>query len=308
MIIWLLLLIGFFVVVSLFLYRKKISTTQVYKFTLGKYNITALLDGYIEYSFEDVIKDDIALDQPCLESKTPHSLISVPVNVYVVNTGSKVILVDVGSGGYDQTKTGFLMEALDSAGYSPDQVSDILITHLHLDHVAGLLKKDGQKAFPNAQLYISKEDVAYWIYEQQVYPELSPLIAKLIVSYALHTFNANQNLFEGVSVVSTPGHSHGHSSFLFESEGKKILIWGDIVHIPDLQFAYPGMSLKDDSNNLLAIDTRKKLFEKLVKEQTLIGGAHLPFPGLGYVQKSVDHVGYIFEPLVRPELLKKKSY
>lgn len=304
MIKWLLLLISFLVVALVLLYRKKVSTTQIYKFTLGKYNITALLDGYIDYSIQDIIKDDVALDHPCFESKTPHSLIPVPVNVYVINTGNKVVLVDVGSGGYDNTKTGFLMDALDSAGYRPDQISDILITHLHLDHVAGLLTKDGKKAFPNAQLYISKEDVAYWIYEQQLYPNLSALMAKLIVVYALHTFAPNQNLFEGVSVVSTPGHSIGHSSFLFESEGQKILIWGDIVHMSELQFMYPGMSLKDDSDKLLAIHTREYLFEKLAREKTLIGGAHLPFPGLGYVQKSADQIGYVFEPLHNTAPLK----
>lgn len=297
MIKWLLLFVSFLIIFLLFLYRKKVSTAQIYECIVGKYKITALLDGYFDYNIQDIVKDDIFLEHPYFQSKANNAFIPVPVNVYVINTGYKIILVDTGSAGYEKSATGFLMEALERAGYQPDQITDILITHLHLDHVAGLLTKDGQKAFPNAQLYISKEDVAYWIYEQQLYPELSALMAKLIVSYALHTFAPNQNLFEGVCVVSTPGHSVGHSSFLFESEGQRFLIWGDIVHIPELQFMYPEIGLKDDSDQLLAANTRKNLFEKLAKEQVLIGAAHLPFPGLGYVQKSLDQSGYVFEPL-----------
>lgn len=297
------LLVGFFVISLLFLYRKKVSTAQVFHFVLGKYKISALLDGYFDFNFENIIKEDVFLEHLYSESGILNSPV-VPINVYVVNTGNKIILIDVGLAGYKKSATGFLMEALEHAGYQPEQVTDILITHLHLDHIAGLLTKDGQKAFPNAQLYISKEDIAYSIYDQKLDPALSSLMTKLIVPYALHAFTQNQTLFEGVSVISTPGHSVGHSSFLFESEAQKFFVWGDIVNIPELQFMYSKIALRDDIDNLLAAKTKNGILERMVKENILIGGLHLPFPGLGYVQKSLDQAGYVFEPLSDPSFLE----
>lgn len=297
MIKWLMLLIGLLIVLLLFLRMKKTSTAQIFQCSVGKFKVVALLDGYVDYHLQDIVKDDTISDHACVQEQALKGIISMPVNVYLIDTGTKIILVDVGLAGYDHSKTGFLLEALEKAGYQPDQITDILITHLHLDHIAGLLTKNGQKAFVNAQLYISKEDINYWIYEQQSQPQLASLMAKLIVSYALHGFVPHQKLFDGVSVVATPGHSVGHSSFLFESEQQKLFIFGDVVHVQPVQFMYPEISVKDDSDSNRAIQTRKLLFEKLSAESTLVAGAHLAFPGIGHVKKATDQSGYVFEPM-----------
>ncbi len=255
---------------------------------VGKFKVVALLDGYVDLHLQNIVKNDSNFDHPYLHEKNPEATIQIPVNVYLIDTGARVILVDVGLAGHYHSNTGLLQKSLSLADYKPEQITDILITHLHPDHVAGLLTTDGKKAFVNAKLHIAKGDVAHWVYEQKIYPELSPMIAQWIAPYELHTFEPNQKLFEGVTVLSTPGHSPGHSSFLFESESKKLLVWGDIVHVHELQFACPGLSLKDDSDQQQAIATRTALFEYVSNESILIGGAHLPFPGLGHVKVLMD--------------------
>lgn len=272
----------------IFMNTKKIESSQKYSVTLGQFKVIALLDGYVDLHLQNIIADQRSFDHPYLHAKNPTDTIQIPVNVYLIDTGVKKILIDVGLAGAYDSQTGFLLESLKAAGYKSEDITDILITHLHPDHVAGLLTKNNQKAFENAQLYISKADIDYWVYEQQLYPELAPFIAQLIAPYDLRTFEPNQQLFEGITVFSTPGHSPGHSGFLCKSENQNLLIWGDIVHIYELQFINPNISLKDDTDQAQAIESRKKLFEYLSKNNILIGGAHLPFPGLGHVIKIND--------------------
>ncbi len=277
----------------------KIHAMQSYQLTFGNFKVVALLDGYVDLHLQNIVKDASNFNHPYLHVQHPDEVIQIPVNVYLIDTGTQIILVDVGLAGYDNSPTGLLIENVNQAGYQREQITDILITHLHPDHAAGLLTKEGKKAFPNARLHISEKEVQYWIHEQQMYPELTPFIQALIKPYVLQTFTPNQQLFKGISVFSTPGHTPGHSGFLFESDHRKLLIWGDIVHIHELQFEHPAISLKDDTDGQQAIQAREELFKQVSQEAILIGGAHLPFPGLGYVKvtsHAASSVSYFWNP------------
>lgn len=284
-------------IVGIGMARQSRAAKQSYHCNVGKFKVVALFDGYVDLHLQNIVKGDSQFEHPYLQATSPNDVIQIPINVYLVDMGSRVVLVDVGLAGYEGSQSGLLLQALQKAGYEPDQITDILITHLDPDHVAGLLTKDGQKAFKNAWLYVSKQDLAYWVYEQQLYPQLSQLMAKLIVPYKLQTFLPNQKLFDGVSVYSMPGHTPGHSGFLFESDGQKLLFWGDVVHIHELQFSHPGISLTDDSDSAQAIETRKNLFEKASSESILVAGAHIPYPGIGWVRKTEELEGFVFEPV-----------
>ncbi len=257
-----------------------------YQYALGQFKVFALLDGYVDLHLQNIIKDSSTFDHPYFHCVNPYEKIHIPVNVYLIDTNKQIILVDVGLGGHDNSTTGFLIQSLHHLGYKPNQITDILITHLHTDHIAGLLTKDGKKAFEKAKVHISQKDLSYWAHEQQIYPELKPFFQNLFKPYEIIPFSPNQKLFDGVTVCSTPGHSPGHSSFLFESDHQKMLIWGDIIHVYELQFAHPEISLNFDSHRHEAIETRKALLRHVFKESILVGGAHLPFPGLGFVLKN----------------------
>ena len=300
MILLILFIVSCLIVIGLYFFRiKKFQSAKIFTSNVGKFKVVTLVDGSIDCSLKNIFKNSIDFEHSCFNEKSYDSIVKIPVNSYIVDTGYKIILVDIGLSGLNKTNTGFLNQALDLAGYNPEQITDIFISNLCLENISGLLTEDGKKVFVNANLYISKEDFSYWIYDQQDNPEISSQLLKFIVPYALHTFIQNKKIFDGLSEFSINGHLSGKCGFLFESENKKLFISADILYISELKYLYPELSLKNDIDKLISINARKDLFDYLSKENILLGGTHLPFPGLGYIQKSLtdDKLEYVFIPL-----------
>lgn len=284
--------------------------TQVpgyYRYASGDFEVTALYDGFVDLGtplLKGLRADQIQslLARMFIENSKG---VQTAVNAYLVHTGSHLVLVDAGSASCFGPTLGQVQENIRAAGYKPGDVDTVLLTHLHPDHLCGVLDKAGQPAFPNATLWAAQEDVDFWLNEKvaAAAPEGNKPFFQMAMNAAkpyqatgkFRSFKAGDALLPGVSVVSTHGHTPGHSSYLFSSGRQNLLVWGDIVHSHAVQFRHPEVSLEFDVDQKQAIATRKALFERATKAGWAIAGAHLPFPGLGHIRK--ESKGYAWVPV-----------
>jgi glyoxylase-like metal-dependent hydrolase (beta-lactamase superfamily II) len=272
-----------------------------YRMAIGDFELTVLLDGHDPLSPEllhGMSGSDMRrqLHQAYLPVKGP---IRTPVNAFLVHTGQHLVLIDAGAATSFGPALGSVGNNLRSAGYRPEDVDTILLTHMHGDHVCGLADK-GEAAFPGAVVWVAKDEADYWLNEKNTAPMPEGLrvffdlardsLAPYVASGRLKTYAAGEILLPGVTPVPNPGHTPGHHGYLLTSQGQSLLVWGDIVHSHAVQFEHPEVSIEFDSDRKQAIATREKVFADAAKTRVLVAGMHLPFPGLGHVAR--EQQGY----------------
>ena len=223
-------------------------------------------------------------------------------NAFLIRTGGKLILIDAGSGDLLGASFGQLTKSLQNAGVQPEQIDAILITHLHPDHVGGLMR-NGKMVFPNATVYISKAESDFWLTPEAL--KNAPAAYKPFFEYAqnaalpyvkagkVKTFNSGDVLFPGITALGTAGHTAGHTSYVVESNGHKLLILGDLIHAQAVQFADPDIAIGYDSDPKAAVITRRSVFDDAVKGEYLVAGSHLPFPGVGHIKANGNGYSWI---------------
>lgn len=284
--------------------------TQVpgyYRQALGEFEITALYDGYVDLAPQ--LLKGLRADQ--VQSLLARMFIAntkgvqTAVNGYLVHTGEHLVLVDAGAAQCFGPTLGQINSNLKAAGYSAEAVDVVLLTHLHPDHLCGLVDGQGKAAFPNATVYAAKADADFWLSTKAAdaapdgfkpfFKMAGDSVAPYQAGGRFKTYTPGETLIPGVEALDTSGHTPGHSSYLFRSKGQQALVWGDIVHSHAVQFAHPEVSIEFDSNQKQAIAARKSLFLKAAQSGWMVAGAHLPFPGLGHVRR--DAKGYAWVPV-----------
>ena len=272
--------------------------TQVpgyYRMTLGQFEITALYDGaiFLESKLLKGAKPtDINRLLARMFANSPH--MQTAVNAYLINTGEHLVLVDAGAAKLFGPGLGYVLTNMKAAGYDPALVDTVIITHMHGDHVGGLNDQEGKPLFPQATIFVSQTENDYWLSEEKAAaaPEQArPFFtmahnaaAPYLASGHWKTFVPGAALVPGVKAVEAPGHTPGHTAYAVESAGQKLLIWGDIVHAHAVQFAKPDVSIDFDTDQKLAIATRKAIMKEMAASHSLVAGMHLPFPGIGHVR------------------------
>jgi glyoxylase-like metal-dependent hydrolase (beta-lactamase superfamily II) len=227
---------------------------------------------------------------------------AVSINAFLLNTGENLVLVDTGVTGCSGAKGGML-DNLVASGYKPEDVDTVLITHMHGDHVCGLIDAAGAPVFTNAVVWAAADEAGYWLSAEAKAqaPEgrrgSFDTAAKTLKPYqdkgTFKTFKPGDTLLPNLTVVPTPGHTPGHTSYLFATGGEKLLLWGDITHQQAVQVPRPDISISYDSDPKMAAETRQKLFKEIAAEVTLIAGAHMPFPGLGHLYSGPDGTRWV---------------
>ena len=279
-----------------------------YRQQVGSMAVTALYDGYLGIGIDLLHGAGKESIQALLAGKFVVQLkdgVQTSVNAYLVDTGKHLVLVDTGAGQCFGPTAGNIGDNIKAAGYAPEDVDTVLLTHLHPDHVCGLLSKDGKAAFPNAVVWAAKEDQDFWLSKEiaAAAPEANrpffkmtqDAVAPYAAKKALRSFTHDTEVLPGLTPVASFGHTPGHTGFLVKSGDEALFIWGDIVHSHAVQFRHPEVSFEFDSDQQQAVSTRKRIFEKAAAERWLVGGAHLPFPGLGHVRK--EGTGYEWVPV-----------
>jgi len=279
-------------------------TASLYRTKVGAFEVTVLSDGWLPLETK-LFSGDAAGNSKILESAfLPADATPTSVNEWLVNTGDKLILVDAGTSNTFAPTLGRMPRNLRAAGVDPAAIDMIILTHLHPDHVGGLLTPDKQVLFGNASVHVNETELSFWtspdIYAKTPDP-LKPLfdIARTAIKpYAdagrLTTYKDGAEIAPGIRAVSAPGHTMGHTMLRVSSGPRELLLWGVIVHNAALQFPEPDRAISFDTDQATAITTRKKVFDMVANEKLMIAGAHLPFPGIGHVAKA--SVGYAYTP------------
>jgi glyoxylase-like metal-dependent hydrolase (beta-lactamase superfamily II) len=277
-----------------------------YRTMVGDFEVTALGDGTLSIPPEKVLTN-ITPERvkKQLDRHYQSSPLDFSINAYLINTGSKLVLIDTGTGGAWGPSAGSLVANLKASGYQPEQVDEIYITHMHGDHFGGL-SANGKAVFPNAIVRADKHDADYWLSQANLdkAPEEGKGDFKSAIAafepYAkagrFKTFDGNTELVPGVRAVAAYGHTPGHTVYVAESKGKKLMVWGDLMHVAAVQFEHPEVTINFDKDSKAAAAERRKIFAEAAKEGTLIGAAHISYPGLGHLRR--EGAGYQWEPIL----------
>ena len=276
-----------------------------YRMMLGDFEVTALSDGTVALPVNRLLTNttparvDRALARSGLSSPLETS-----VNAYLINTGNKVVLVDTGAAGLFGPTLGRLVDNLKAAGYQPGQVDEVYLTHMHADHVGGLAS-NGAMVFPNAVVRADRADASYWLSEtnlSRATKDEKPAFdgARLslhpyIEAHRFRPFDGRTPLAAGITALPRHGHTAGHSTYLVESRGQKLVLWGDLMHVAAVQFDNPTVTISFDSNNRAAAVQRKRAYADAASNGYLVGAAHVSFPGIGRVR--ANGRGYMWLPV-----------
>lgn len=257
---------------------------------VGEFTVTSVSDGVL-YSTHDVI----LLDRAESERLTgiPHGQpVPLDVNVFLIRKGDRLMLSDAGSGLGLQPTLGTLPGNLRAIGVEPERIDTILLTHLHPDHSLGLVDEADRAVFPNAELIVHEVEAAFWLDrdpESEPVPRLRGHIEaqrRVTAPYRGRIRRIKDGeVMPGITAMHRPGHTPGHTNFLIESGGQRLLLWGDIVHLAAVQLPRPDATFLFDVQPELAKSTRQTVFEWVSAEKLTVAGAHLPSPGFGRIER-----------------------
>lgn len=281
-----------------------------YRMKLGAYEVTVLNDGSFPMPVDQYLKgippEEITSRMKAAGGDVPQV---TSVNCFLINTGEKLVLVDSGAGGSFGPLANRLVANLKAAGYQPEQIDAVLITHMHGDHVAGL-SNGGVPTFANADVYVDDAELAFWVAQDQAAlkkakageapAQMAASLKPYIDAKRVKTFTGTTPLFSngttpvvsGITAVETKGHTPGHSVYKVESEGQRLWLIGDIIHVGAIQFPDPKVTIGFDNDSAGAVAARMKLFKDLSMSGDLVGATHLSFPGIGRVTAAGEGFGW----------------
>jgi glyoxylase-like metal-dependent hydrolase (beta-lactamase superfamily II) len=269
---------------------------------LGQFEITPLSDGTVDLPVDQLLAQDAKKTTAALSALHLKSPLETSDNAYLVNTGSKLVLIDAGAGSFFGPTLGKLVANMQAAGYKPEQVDEIYITHFHGDHVGGLVN-NAAAVFANAVVRAHKKEADYWLSQENMdkakdkngFQAAQKALEPYVKNGRFKPFEGSAELVPGIRANPTGAHTPGHTTYLVESGGQKLLVIGDLIHVAAVQMANPGVTIQFDSDQKAAAAARKKEFDAAAKSGTMIGGAHLQFPGMGYLRS--EGKGYRFIPV-----------
>jgi glyoxylase-like metal-dependent hydrolase (beta-lactamase superfamily II) len=273
---------------------------------VGDFEVTALSDGTVKLPVLQLLRGDPARLKAALERGYLGEMVETSVNGYLVNTGGKLVLIDTGAGPLFGPTLGSLVQNLRAAGYRPEQVDEVYVSHMHPDHVGGLMAGTA-RAFPNATLRIDKRDVDYWLSAANM--NAAPESARGFFQGAmasvgpyqqagkLRPFEGATELVPGVRALPAYGHTPGHTVYSVESKGERLVLWGDLMHVAAVQFEDPSVTIQFDTDSTPAAQQRAQAYADAARGGYLVGAPHLSFPGLGRLRGNADGKGYTFVPV-----------
>src|SRR5256885_5978808 len=277
-----------------------------FRLKVGDLELTALYDGAAVFELPWLKGPKATIGGVAKTLRQDPHLLDAADQGFLVNTGKQLILVDAGAGTWYGGKAfGRLATSLRSAGYAPEQVDLVLVTHLHSDHVGGLTTHDGDRVFPNAEVCVAKAESDFWLSPeiaakapkeaQPFFESAQAIAAPYIKAGKWHTFSGSESIVDGMQIVPLPGHTPGHTGYEFSSKGQKILFWGDTVHAQRVQLKHPEITAVVDIDPAAAAARGNQMLPRVAREDVLIASPHLLFPGLGRVHR--EGKGYSWAPV-----------
>jgi glyoxylase-like metal-dependent hydrolase (beta-lactamase superfamily II) len=285
----------------------------VYPFQVGGQEAWALHDGFLwgepvqQYAIDVSDAEIAALFEPNFLNPQRIQLGMSPI---LFRWGSELVLTDTGIGSIVGDPIGGLGQRLSALGVKPQEISAVLLTHLHVDHIGGSLDRANKKSlFPRARIFISEVEIEFWrapspdISElRDVPPELVDLTIHCahdvleILAKQIEPFAPNQELLPGIRSISLPGHTPGQSGYLFQSADSQLTVIGDAMHDPLLHVQHPEWTSMGDARRQQTVKTRRELLARLADQKLRFQAFHFPFPGIGYIRKNgIDRFEFVPE-------------
>jgi glyoxylase-like metal-dependent hydrolase (beta-lactamase superfamily II) len=267
---------------------------------IGEIEITPISDGPFPAPLDSFVEFERA-EVERLTGRRIDETVILPVNSYLLKLGAKWALVDTGCGPTMGPQLGQVPKNLRALGVNPEAIDYVLLTHIHPDHALGLSDAAGNAIFPNAELIVHEEEADFWLHHdprERADDRIQRNRAK--GQRATSPYRERMRtvvggeVLPGVSAVLLAGHTPGHTGWHVHSGSDGVLIWGDIVHFPAVQVPRPDAALVFDSDPQAARDTRRHTFDRVAADRLRVAGAHLDFPGFGYIVR--QGATYRFEP------------
>jgi glyoxylase-like metal-dependent hydrolase (beta-lactamase superfamily II) len=259
---------------------------KVNRIMLGDFEVTALMAGTATREDPHSIFGLNASDEEFAEAAEAANIPTDKAQFFftptLVNTGNELILFDTG------LDPDGIIAAVEAAGYAPGDVSHVVITHMHGDHVGGLTGGDGP-TFANAQHVTGQTEYDHWsgVANDTFTNKVQPLAEQF-------SFIGNgESVASGITSVMTPGHTPGHMSYMLESGGKQLMLIADLANHYVFSLAHPDWEVSFDTDKEAAAQTRRKTLDMLAADKIPFIGYHMPFPALGYAETREDGFRYV---------------
>jgi glyoxylase-like metal-dependent hydrolase (beta-lactamase superfamily II) len=283
----------------------------IYRFKIGDFSAVAVNDGFRKldspqtfYAPKEPTKDFDALLK---DWYVVTSRVFLPYNVLLVDTGKERVIIDSGSGGTVAPNLGKALSGLEAAGYHPEDVSVVFLSHGHPDHIGGLVTPDNKPAYPNAKHFVLKTEFDFWTGEPDLSAQLVPDGQKVfLISFAQERFAVLKDKFAliedgteftpGFKAILAPGHTPGHSMVDIQSGRDRLLHMVDLGHHYVVPFQRPFWKPAPDANPVVASVTRKKIFTQVAQDRTRVFGYHMPFPAVGHIRTLGPGFEWLPEP------------
>ena len=265
--------------------------SRISSLDIGSIKVTSLLDGELVLPAEVLLnlKDE---DLQIIKDNAENALTSSNINAYLIQSGERNLLVDAGCRELFGPTCGFIQDALAEAGVSLQQVTDIFLTHLHPDHIAGTLNTDGTAVFKNAQMHLVDTEHDFWIKDNFDSVEVNGadwanLAQAVITAYKdrLNLLPQGKEIMSGVNTVAIPGHTPGHSGFRVDSGNNSLMHLGDILHLQNLQLIDPNVSTVFDIDYDTALASRKRVLDMVSDDKNLCTSGHWLTPKFGHIER-----------------------
>lgn len=271
-------------------------TAGFYRSKIGDLEITAISDGYFSFPKLDGFVKNATADEvkaALAEQFLPLDHIQIPFTTLVINNGRKLVMIDTANGDLAAPTSGVWMKNFRAAGFKPEQVDTIILSHFHGDHINGLRLKDGTEVFPNAELMVHETELKFWTgdatlpgvppitkaYADNVQRVFAPIMKKLTM------YKWDQEVSPGITAVAAPGHTPGHSMFAITSGNARFMAVSDITNVPYLFVRHPDWSVLFDNDADLARATRHRVLDMMAMERMHVGFYHASFPATGYIER-----------------------
>lgn len=278
----------------------------VYRYNLGSYQVTALYDGvwYVPIDEKFVRNASSAEVNDALAAAfLPPKILPISFTALLVNTGAKLVLIDTGTAGQIADTAGSLLDNCKAAGIDPKAVDTILISHFHPDHIDGIKTKDGAKIFPNAEIVVPGPEWDFWMDDANMSKAEGAvkryfLNARRIfkdIARDVRRFKPGNEVAPGIVSVAAYGHTPGHTAFAIHSGNQSMLAMSDTVRNPYLFARHPDWQPAFDMDGPQAVETRRRMLDRVAADRMLIEAYHFPFPACGHIAKTAS--GYEFVPI-----------
>jgi glyoxylase-like metal-dependent hydrolase (beta-lactamase superfamily II) len=274
-----------------------------YRYKVGDIEVTVATDGVNRFKFPDTFvtnqgRAEVNAALAATYAQPGTDMIAIPYNPCAINTGSRLVVIDTGTGegNFKNSKgaAGQFHSNLKASGIDRNQVDVVIISHIHGDHINGLLTPDGKPSFPNAEIMVPAPEWKYFTDDGEMSRQSSDRMKGVFAGFRrvfdalgrkVTQYEGGKEIVPGITSVATHGHTPGHMSHIVSSGNRKVYIQADVTNLP-IFVRNPGWHLMFDQDAKMAEATRRKVYDMLVAEKMMVQGFHYPFPALAYIEKS----------------------